>query len=59
MPLQNRVTPTSEIIADVARGTLMGNRGILHDAGRRLGRRAGVTRTGSVAGSRSKAASAG
>jgi hypothetical protein len=35
-PLQNRVTPTSEIIADAARGTLMGNRGILHDAGRRL-----------------------
>jgi len=38
MALQNRVTPTSEIIADAARGTLMGNRGILHDAGRRLGR---------------------
>lgn len=37
MPLQNRVTPTSEIIAHVARGTLMGNRGILHDAGRQLG----------------------
>jgi hypothetical protein len=37
MPLQNRVTPTSEIIADPARGTLMGNRGILHDANRRLG----------------------
>jgi hypothetical protein len=38
MPLQNRVTPTGEIIADAARGTLMGNRGILHDADRRLGR---------------------
>ena len=39
MPLQNRVTPTGEIIADPARGTLMGgNRGILHDdAYRRLG----------------------
>jgi hypothetical protein len=37
MPLQNRVTPTSEIIADAARGTLMGNRGILHDTDRRLG----------------------
>jgi hypothetical protein len=37
MPLQNRVTPTSEIVADTARGTLMGNRGILHDARRRLG----------------------
>jgi len=37
MPLQNRVTPTSEIIADTARGTLMGNRGALHGADRRLG----------------------
>jgi hypothetical protein len=37
MPLQNRVTPMGEIIAAAARGTLMGNRGILHDAGRRLG----------------------
>jgi hypothetical protein len=37
MPLQNRVTPTSEIIADAARGTLMGNRGALHGADRRLG----------------------
>ena len=37
MPLQNRVTPTSEIIADAARGTLMGNRGVLHGADRRLG----------------------
>jgi hypothetical protein len=36
MPLQNRVTPTSEIIADAARGTLLGNRGILHDGERRL-----------------------
>ena len=32
MPLQNRVTPMGDIIADAARGTLMGNRGILHDA---------------------------
>jgi hypothetical protein len=37
MPLQNRVTPFGEIIAHPARGTLMGNRGILHDAGQRLG----------------------
>jgi hypothetical protein len=37
MTLQNRVTPTGDIIADPARGTLLGNRGILHDAGRRLG----------------------
>ena len=38
MPLQNTVTPGGEIIADPARGTLMGNRGILHDAQQRLGR---------------------
>ncbi|MEC5322878.1 hypothetical protein [Aurantimonas sp. A3-2-R12] len=37
MPLQNRVTPLGEIIADPARGTLMGNRGILHDHDRKLG----------------------
>ncbi|MDG4649290.1 hypothetical protein P6F26_12615 [Roseibacterium sp. SDUM158017] len=37
MSLQNRVLPTGEIVADPARGTLMGNRGILHDADRRLG----------------------
>jgi hypothetical protein len=37
MPLQNRVTPMGDIIVDAARGTLMGNRGILHDASRRLG----------------------
>jgi hypothetical protein len=37
MPLQNRVTPTGEIVADPARGTLMGNRGCLHRADRTLG----------------------
>ena len=37
MPLQNRVTPTSEIVADPARGMFMGNRGILHDAPGQLG----------------------
>jgi len=37
MTLQNRVTPAGEIVADPARGTLMGNRGILHDQNRRLG----------------------
>lgn len=37
MTLQNRVTPGGEIIADPARGTLMGNRGILHDEQQRLG----------------------
>jgi hypothetical protein len=37
VPLQNRVTPTGEIVADPARGALMGNRGILHDDHRQLG----------------------
>jgi hypothetical protein len=32
MSKQNRVTPWGEIIATPARGTLMGNRGCLHDA---------------------------
>jgi hypothetical protein len=36
MPLQNRVTPTGRIIATTARGTVMGNRGILHDEHRRI-----------------------
>jgi hypothetical protein len=37
MPLQNRVTPTGEIVANPARGLLMGNRGCLHGPDRRLG----------------------
>jgi len=37
MPLQNRVTPTGEIIVCDARGTFMGNRGgPLHDEAKRL-----------------------
>jgi hypothetical protein len=39
MTLQNRVLPTGEIVADPGRGTLTGNRGILHGADRRLGPR--------------------
>ncbi len=39
MPLQNRVTPNGEIVVDPARGTLTGNRGILHDAPGQLGSR--------------------
>jgi hypothetical protein len=35
-PLQNRVTPTGEIVSDPARGTLMGNRGCLHGPDRKL-----------------------
>lgn len=38
MPLQNRVTPFGEIVAEPWRGALMGNRGCLHDEARRLGR---------------------
>jgi hypothetical protein len=36
-PLQNRVTPTGEIVSDPGRGLLMGNRGCLHGPDRRLG----------------------
>ena len=40
VPLQNRVAPTGEIVADPARGLLTGNRGCLHDANKQLtGRR--------------------
>jgi hypothetical protein len=43
VPRQNRVTPFGELIATPARGTLMGNRGCLHDAAGRI-RRAFVGR---------------
>jgi hypothetical protein len=36
MTLQNRVTPFGEIVAIAARGTLMGNRGCLHDDEQRV-----------------------
>jgi hypothetical protein len=36
-PLQNRVLPTGEIVADPARGMLMGNRGCLHAPDSTLG----------------------
>src|SRR6266545_4918289 len=39
MPLQNRVTPLSELIADPARGLVYGNRGCLHDDGGAIRRR--------------------
>ena len=35
MPVQNRVRPTGEIVATDACGTLMGNRGIIHDSATR------------------------
>ena len=31
MPLQNRVTPFGDIVADPSRGLFTGNRGIIHD----------------------------
>jgi hypothetical protein len=39
MPLQNRVTPLGELVADPARGLLYGNRGCLHDDAGRIRRR--------------------
>ncbi|WP_345323452.1 hypothetical protein [Novipirellula rosea] len=38
MPLQNRVSPTSDIVAVADRGMFMGNRGCLHDDQKRLTR---------------------
>jgi len=39
MPLQNRVTPLGDLIADPARGLVYGNRGWLHDDTGRIRRR--------------------
>jgi hypothetical protein len=39
MPLQNRVTPLSELVSDPARGLVYGNRGCLHDETGRIRRR--------------------
>jgi len=39
MPLQNRVTPFGELVADPARGLVYGNRGCLHDGGGQIRRR--------------------
>jgi hypothetical protein len=36
MPLQNRVDPYGQLQAVAARGALMGNRGILHNAGKQI-----------------------
>jgi hypothetical protein len=43
-PLQNRVTPFGDIVAAEGRGLFMGNRGVLHDAHRRLVRFSQVRR---------------
>lgn len=39
MPWQNRVTPDGDLVAVPDRGTLTGNRGVLHDADGRIVRR--------------------
>ncbi len=39
MPLQNRVSPLSELVAHEGRGLVYGNRGCLHDADGRIRRR--------------------
>jgi hypothetical protein len=39
MPLRNRVTPLSALVADPARGLVYGNRGCLHDEHGRITRR--------------------
>lgn len=44
MPLQNRVDPWGAIVATEARGTWMGNRGILHDDDRNVVRPQRLTR---------------
>ena len=45
MPLQNRVTPDGSIVADAARGLLMGNRGgQMHDGARQLTARRWVSK---------------
>ena len=44
MPLQNRVDPFGEIVAVPERGTMLGNRGVLHDDQRKLVRTSQVRR---------------
>jgi len=44
MPWRNRVTPFGDIVAVAARGTLMGNRGVLHNAERSIVRDSQVKR---------------
>jgi hypothetical protein len=39
VPLQNRVTPLGELVADPSRGLVYGNRGCLHDDSGRIRRR--------------------
>jgi hypothetical protein len=44
VPLQNRVTPLGELVADPARGLVYGNRGCLHDEHGTIRRRYAVRR---------------
>jgi hypothetical protein len=44
MPLQNRVTPLGELVADPGRGLVYGNRGCLHDDAGRIRRPFAVKR---------------
>src|SRR5258708_37657421 len=44
MPLRNRVTPFGDIIATPERGTMFGNRGILHDERKEIVRTSQVRR---------------
>ena len=44
MPLQNRVTPSGDIVALAGRGTLTGNRGIIHNADKQIVRQWQVKR---------------
>jgi hypothetical protein len=44
MPLRNRVTPYGELVAVPERGTMLGNRGILHDDHKQIVRTAQVRR---------------
>lgn len=44
MALRNRVTPFGEIVALAGRGLMMGNRGVLHDEGKRIVRAWAVRR---------------
>ncbi|WP_026316858.1 hypothetical protein [Actinokineospora enzanensis] len=44
MPRQNRVTPAGDLVACSARGTMFGNRGVLHDASGVIVRRGQVRR---------------
>jgi hypothetical protein len=44
VPLQNRVTPLGDLIADPGRGLVYGNRGCLHDEHGRIRRRYAVKR---------------